>query len=85
MNKNWIGETVINNQGLKMSIIHKEGRFIDVQFEDGTIVKNKTLKAFQKHCICNPKYSNSRTISRNEFSFYYYLQDYGFKHYNQGE
>lgn len=80
-----IGRSVINNQGLNMTIVHKDGNYVDVQFEDGTIVKHKHIKGFKKRCICNPNYSNSKTLSRNEFSFYYYLQDYGFRHYEQGE
>ena len=81
----WIGKTTINHQGLKMTIIKKTGKKIDVQFEDGTIVKDKWISTFKRACICNPNYSNSKTISRNEFCFYYYLKEYGFKHYEQGE
>ena len=50
-----IGETNINNQGLKMTIIKYRGsKDIDVQFEDGTIVEHKQYDGFLKGKIANP-------------------------------
>lgn len=59
---NIIGEKNISNQEELMTIIsfhnHKN---IDIQFEDGTIVKNKTYSAFKKGEIGNPNhYRNER-------------------------
>lgn len=44
-----IGETNINTKGFKMTIIaYRSGKDIDVQFEDGTVVKNKSYYSFKK-------------------------------------
>jgi hypothetical protein len=53
-----IGETQINNQGLKMTIIEYRSNIdIDVQFEDGTILKHKTYNKFKhQHNIMNYNY-----------------------------
>lgn len=50
-----IGETQINNQGLKMTIIeYRNNNDIDVQFEDGTILKHKKYNKFKnQHNIVN--------------------------------
>ena len=58
--KNRVGETNINNQGLKMTIIEYRGaNDIDVKFEDGTIIKNKTYSNFIKRNIKNQNYKHS--------------------------
>ena len=50
-----IGETNINNKGLKMTIIaYRNANDIDVQFEDGTIVENKQYSNFLKGAIAYP-------------------------------
>ena len=52
--RNYIGETRIMNNGLKATIIAKRSyRDIDVQFEDGTIVKNRTYINFKNGRISN--------------------------------
>lgn len=49
------GETEINNQGLKMTIIvYRSARSIDVQFEDGLVIPNKTYCAFKRKEIRHP-------------------------------
>lgn len=49
------GEIGYNNQGLKMIIIeYKNKRNIDIQFEDGTIIKNREYKSFKLGNIKNP-------------------------------
>lgn len=62
-NGNWImkhmGETTVNNAGLKMTIIgtenkEKPARNITIQFEDGTIVKHKTYQTFKNGEIQHP-------------------------------
>ena len=61
-----VGETNISNQGLKMTIIRYNGtRDIDVQFEDGTIVKHRTYGNFKKGEIVNPSEYNSRLGETN--------------------
>jgi hypothetical protein len=49
-----IGETNIANNGQVMTIIDYRGADdIDIQFEDGTIVTNRTYKSFKNRCIRN--------------------------------
>ena len=49
------GETRINNQGLKMTIIeYINYNDITVQFEDGTIVEHRKYDAFQNGGISHP-------------------------------
>lgn len=56
-----VGETIIALNGQKMTIIawrhHKD---IDVQFEDGTIVRHKEHGAFKKGQIKNPNVRDTR-------------------------
>lgn len=62
MSKNFreqrIGETQINNQGLKMTIIeYRNNMDIDIQFEDGTILRHKSYCKFKnQHNIVNYNY-----------------------------
>ena len=54
--KNRTGEEIVSNQGQKMKIIaYRSCADIDVQFEDGTIVHNRTYKAFKNGSIQNPE------------------------------
>lgn len=60
-----LGQTGFNNQGLKITIIvYRKHKDIDVQFEDGTIVKNRQYDGFLKGTIANPNYKDSRIIDR---------------------
>ena len=55
--KDKIGESIINNQGLKMKIIkYNNNKDIDILFEDGIIIKNKFYKEFKNGTIKNPYY-----------------------------
>jgi hypothetical protein len=65
---NKLGETNINSQGQKMTIItYKTYNDIDVQFEDGTIVTNKKYNLFEKGMIKNPNYKvGEMRIASNE-------------------
>lgn len=50
-----IGESVIATNGMKMTIIaYKNCRNLDIQFEDGTIVRNKRYSHFIKGNIAHP-------------------------------
>lgn len=50
-----IGETRIMNCGMKATIIkYRTCLDIDIQFEDGTIVKHRTYDNFKKGTISNP-------------------------------
>lgn len=65
-----IGEKMIANNGMEMQIIaYHNSRNIDVQFEDGTIVRGREYKCFQKGTIANPQYNKSyigeENIARN--------------------
>lgn len=54
-----IGEESISTKGMKMKIIAYRGYAdVDVQFEDGTVVCNRTYYDFQKGSISNPTVSN---------------------------
>ena len=65
--KNRVGETNINNQGLKMTIIEYKGaKNIDIQFEDGVIVYNKSYDKFKIGRIKHP--------IRYEDSFAYHIE-----------
>lgn len=56
MNKH-IGEESISKRGQKMKIIgYREYKDIDVQFSDGTIVKNCCMDNFRKGLIKNPNF-----------------------------
>ena len=65
MNK--VGETNINSQGEKMTIIaYRNYENIDIQFEDGTVVCHKTYGNFKNGKIKHP--------IRYEESFAYYIE-----------
>ena len=65
MNK--VGETNINSQGEKMTIIaYRNYENIDIQFEDGTVVYHKTYGNFKNGKIKHP--------IRYEESFAYYIK-----------
>lgn len=58
------GETRVNNQGLKMTIVRYQNiRDIDVQFEDGTILASRNYNKFKIGRIQHPKYKR-RVLSR---------------------
>ena len=53
-----IGEVTVATNGMKMKIIaYHNCKNIDVQFEDGTIVYNKTYNKFKSGNIANPNYT----------------------------
>ena len=50
-----LGQVGVNNQDLIMTIIaYRDSHDIDIQFEDGTIVKNKQYSTFSNGQIANP-------------------------------
>lgn len=62
---NRTGETITSNCGQKMTIIaYRNCADIDVQFEDGTVIKNKTYKAFSKGAITNPELQKAFRMSK---------------------
>ena len=61
-----IGETSTANNGCSMKIIAYRGRNdIDVQFEDGTIVCNKTYNNFKRGAIQNPNFVSKKHYLKN--------------------
>lgn len=57
------GETKIMNFGMKATIInYNNNKDIDVQFEDGTIVKHRSYLHFKKGSIGHPNYKNKKYI-----------------------
>ena len=62
-----LGETVVANNGQKMSIVaYRNAKDIDVQFEDGTIVKHEIYSHFRVGKIKNPHYHNITEENSNE-------------------
>ena len=83
--KERLNEESISSLGQKMTIIkYVSADDIDVQFEDGTIVKHKAYYHFKNGSIANPNYKNFAHTSLNEYAILYYLQKYGFIKANQG-
>lgn len=65
-----IGEISYNNQNLQMKVVgYRNSMDIDIQFEDGTIVKNRTYDSFKKGAIKNKNqiYHNN-TYNKNKES-----------------
>ena len=61
-----IGEKTIANNGMEMQIIAYNGsRNIDVQFEDGTIVRGREYKCFRDGTIANPQYNKTHVGEEN--------------------
>ena len=57
--KSRVGETNIAKNGQKMNIIsYRSCNDISVQFEDGTLVTNKSYKSFKRGNIKNPNFYN---------------------------
>ena len=66
--KNRIGETNVNGQGIKMTIIdYRNNNDIDVQFEDGTIVEHKQYDNFLKGSIAHFSYHNKNNKEKNKY------------------
>lgn len=52
-----VGMSTTNHQGLKMTIVNYVGsQDVDVQFEDGTIIRHQTYANFIKRNTSNPNY-----------------------------
>lgn len=65
MIKNRVGETNIANNGQVMTIIeYRNCNDIDIEFEDGTVVKHKFYKHFKRGDIKNSNLSNTRIKNR---------------------
>ena len=59
------GEINLNKQGIKMKIVnYRNASDIDIQFEDGIIVKNKRYDHFQDGGIKHPNSKGNRFINR---------------------
>lgn len=72
-------EMRVANNGQKM-YIHKyySAKRIDVRFEDGTIVENRTYTQFKNGCIKNPNFQTMHGVSLNEIILLYYFSKFGF-------
>ena len=56
--------------GLKMKVIsYRNGKDIDVQFEDGTIVEHKSFSAFKRGFIYHPSFIFGQAMSDNYFGY----------------
>ena len=54
-----IGEKSKANNGMEMTIVaYRSSADIDIQFEDGNVVKNKRYQQFKKGEIANPNIKN---------------------------
>lgn len=79
-----IGETAIANNGMGMTIVaYRNYQDIDIQFNDGVIVKNMCYGHFKKGTIGHPYITISNT-SFPEATILYYLSPIGFKKMNRG-
>ena len=57
-----LGETIVNNQGLKMTIIdYIDSTHITVKFEDGLIKENMSYRCFKRGGINNENFKRART------------------------
>lgn len=82
---NRLGEERMMNCGLMAKIIeYRQSIDIDVQFEDGQIVKNKSYGRFKDGTIAHPEVSQTY-MSLQEFFVAYYLNQCGFVKIQQGE
>ena len=64
---NIIGEKRKSNQGESMTVIgFRNHKSIEIQFEDGTIVKNKTYSAFKRGEIGNPNHYRNERIGQTK-------------------
>lgn len=71
--------------GMKATIInYRNTSDIDVQFEDGYIIRHTTYYAFSNRAVNNPKAYGIPGISRNEYALQYILKPYGFKKSEKG-
>ncbi len=82
--KNWgkrVGEKTYNNQGLLMTIItYRRSDDIDVQFEDGFIVRNVTYQNFKLKNIKNRNYEiNHAKVKKHMDNIIYNSQGIGMK------
>lgn len=60
-----VGETKLSNCGMQMKIIaYRKSSDLDVEFEDGTIVKNIKYQAFRKGEIKNPNFYKAKYIGK---------------------
>lgn len=85
MIKNRVGETNIANNGQVMTIIeYRNCNDIDIEFEDGTVVKNKNYGNFKLGNIKNPNCVISG-ISYNELFCFEQLKQFGFIKMGKGE
>lgn len=90
MNPNWSknkreGMSLMMNCGMKATIInYRNTSDIDVQFEDGYIIRHTTYYAFSNRAVNNPKAYGIPGISRNEYALQYILKPYGFKKSEKG-
>lgn len=67
------GETAVALNGQTMAIISfRKKTDIDIQFEDGTIVKHKNYQNFQRELIKNPNTNRRKHINEEKESKYGY-------------
>ena len=67
---NHIGEVITANNGQRMTLIAYRGyEDIDVQFDDGTIITNRSYQWFKKGGIRNPNYIRSKGYTISELMY----------------
>ena len=81
-----VGEIRVMNNGLQAKIVaYRNNRDIDVQFDDGQVVTNKSYQAFRRGQIGHPFLRCVAEMSLQEFAMNYYLQNLGFRKIKKGE
>lgn len=79
-----IGKTNIACNGMEMTITgYRNYKDIDIQFKDGTLLKNRNYGEFKNGTIGHPHITLTNT-SFPEATLLYYLSPFGFKKMNRG-
>lgn len=77
--KERLGKKTTASNGQEMSIIaYRSAKDLDVQFEDGTIITNRTYNHFKLGTIKNPNFKPFVGTSVNETTLLYYFKEIGF-------
>ena len=65
----YIGQTAVAKNGMSMTVIDwRNARDVDIQFEDGTVVKHKAFGNFQKGYIAHPNQDKNTTTAKTKIA-----------------
>lgn len=81
-----IGESNMMSNGLTATIIaYRKADDIDIQFEDGVIIKSTRYSHFQNGGIAHPEVKSNASTSIQEFAVTYYMRNFGFRKIERSE